>query len=321
MKKTTLAALLLVSGTTLAQGGPPAAGQTVTGGPPVTIDALPTAGYGPVLVVGGNGPYAGYTLYMFSGDAGGKFGCGATVATGLDVPAGAMSSLACTGPEGSDWPALTTVGKPTAGPGVDAALLGTIERPGVGRQVTYGGHPLYTFDEPSGSFMPQGEGYMETVYPLFPWHGIWWLVSARGGQPAAGSATIETEVLPGKRTVLAAEEDSELTPTVVTVYSFSGDRPGHSSCTEACAIEWIPVLTHGHPLAVGGVVLKDLSTIRRPDGTLQVAYDGKPLYLYSLEKFAFPALGSPPLTTRTSANGNGLHGPNGGTFSVVPMTP
>jgi predicted lipoprotein with Yx(FWY)xxD motif len=54
------------------------------------------------------------------------------------------------------WPELVLpkgMTKATAGSGVSAAELGTIARPGVVRQVTYGGKPLYTFigDKSSGA--------------------------------------------------------------------------------------------------------------------------------------------------------------------------
>jgi predicted lipoprotein with Yx(FWY)xxD motif len=48
------------------------------------------------------------------------------------------------------WPALTTSGKPTAGPGVRASLLSTIKLPGGARQVTYAGHALYLYSADSG---------------------------------------------------------------------------------------------------------------------------------------------------------------------------
>jgi predicted lipoprotein with Yx(FWY)xxD motif len=43
------------------------------------------------------------------------------------------------------WPALQTSGRPLAGRGVKASLLSSIALPGGARQVTYAGHPLYTF--------------------------------------------------------------------------------------------------------------------------------------------------------------------------------
>jgi len=60
-----------------------------------------------------------------------------------------------------------------------------------------------------------------------------------------------------------------------------------------------------------------------------VTYEGRPLYLYSLEKFTVvpevPGVGgvlgalSVLLTTGTAGNGNGLRDPGGGTFSVIPV--
>jgi predicted lipoprotein with Yx(FWY)xxD motif len=42
----------------------------------------------------------------------------------------------------TDWPPVTTVGKPIAGPGINPALLGSIPYQGKLRQVTYAGRPL-----------------------------------------------------------------------------------------------------------------------------------------------------------------------------------
>ena len=47
----------------------------------------------------------------------------------------------CSGACQSAWPPLTSGGKPTAGSGVNAAMIGTIAQ----GQVTYNGHPLYTY--------------------------------------------------------------------------------------------------------------------------------------------------------------------------------
>src|ERR1700674_4939849 len=43
------------------------------------------------------------------------------------------------------WPSLKTSGRPTGGSGVKASLLSSINLPGGGKQVTYAGHPLYTY--------------------------------------------------------------------------------------------------------------------------------------------------------------------------------
>jgi hypothetical protein len=49
-----------------------------------------------------------------------------------------------------------------------------------------------------------------------------------------------------------------------------------------------------------------------------VTYKGRPLYVYSLEKFTAIA-GSLLMTAGTAGNGNGLPGPGGGTFSDIPV--
>jgi predicted lipoprotein with Yx(FWY)xxD motif len=43
------------------------------------------------------------------------------------------------------WPPVTSAQMPVAGKGVKAALLGTIKLKNGQRQVTYAGHPLYTY--------------------------------------------------------------------------------------------------------------------------------------------------------------------------------
>jgi predicted lipoprotein with Yx(FWY)xxD motif len=50
----------------------------------------------------------------------------------------------------SIWPLVTTRGTPTVGPGVRRRLVGAIELAGGQRQVTYAGHPLYTYIADSG---------------------------------------------------------------------------------------------------------------------------------------------------------------------------
>jgi predicted lipoprotein with Yx(FWY)xxD motif len=55
------------------------------------------------------------------------------------------TSSSCYGPCAEGWPPLLTEGEPTVGNGATASKLGTTERKDGTTQVTYAGHPLYTF--------------------------------------------------------------------------------------------------------------------------------------------------------------------------------
>ena len=152
--------------------------------------------FGPALVVG-SGPYKGFTLYFISSDnAPHSYGCTPGVTKTVVGP------ITCTGPsndKNAEWPAITTTGKPVAGPGVSAALLGTVYRKGVGTQITYRGYPLYLFDQMPGQV--SGEGWFEPGLP--PWHGVWWVMSP-GGYPVPWAGSLTTTKVGGK-TVLAAQ--------------------------------------------------------------------------------------------------------------------
>jgi predicted lipoprotein with Yx(FWY)xxD motif len=57
------------------------------------------------------------------------------------------TTSSCYGPCAEGWPPMLTEGKPTVGNGAMASKLGTTERKDGTMQVTYAGHPLYTFVE------------------------------------------------------------------------------------------------------------------------------------------------------------------------------
>jgi predicted lipoprotein with Yx(FWY)xxD motif len=281
------------------------------------VGVLATRTYGSVLVVKG-GPLAGFPLYEFSGDIHGQSTCGTTRTRGYDLnPAGA-EEMTCTGPmsdmindvTSDDWPALTSSVKPVAEKGVNQKLLGTVYRRGVGRQVTYAGHPLYLFDPSSAPFKPLGEDYLETVAPLAPWHGYWTLVSAANGNSDTGATLMEVGLTHDDEHVLAVEGDPNINPLAVTVYTFS-----KGTCA-SCAPEWTPVLATTTPL-VRGLNPHSVSTVRLADGSFQVTYDHQPLYEYSKEQ-VFLARDGSLASSGTAANGNGLRS-HGGTFSVVQL--
>jgi predicted lipoprotein with Yx(FWY)xxD motif len=55
------------------------------------------------------------------------------------------TTSSCYGPCAEGWPPMLTEGKPTVGNGASASKVGTTERKDGTAQVTYAGHPLYTF--------------------------------------------------------------------------------------------------------------------------------------------------------------------------------
>jgi predicted lipoprotein with Yx(FWY)xxD motif len=64
------------------------------------------------------------------------------------------------------------------------------------------------------------------------------------------------------------------------IYLFDKETSATSQCYGACAEAWPPVLTEGEPRAGNGVDAKLLSTTERDDGSVQVTYNGHPLYYY-----------------------------------------
>jgi predicted lipoprotein with Yx(FWY)xxD motif len=64
------------------------------------------------------------------------------------------------------------------------------------------------------------------------------------------------------------------------LYAFTRDPRAGTRCTGDCAEAWPPYVVHGMLRAGKGVDASLLRTIRRPDGSRQVTYAGKPLYYY-----------------------------------------
>jgi predicted lipoprotein with Yx(FWY)xxD motif len=104
----------------------------------------------------------GRTLYLFQKDSGTK--------------------SACSGACASAWPPLRDSGKPTAGSGLNASLVGSIPRSDGMPQVTYNGHPLYLFsgDQKTGDTNGQGS----TAFG-----GGWFALNSAGNQVTAQASS------------------------------------------------------------------------------------------------------------------------------------
>jgi predicted lipoprotein with Yx(FWY)xxD motif len=90
-----------------------------------------------------------------------------------DFPPDKGTTSVCYGACAALWPPLLTSGAPHAGSGVKASLLGTTKRSDGKLEVTYGGHPLYSFvgDRKPGQTTGQG---------VNQFGGPWWVLSAAG---------------------------------------------------------------------------------------------------------------------------------------------
>jgi predicted lipoprotein with Yx(FWY)xxD motif len=121
-----------------------------------TIGVSDIGGLGKVLVDSN-----GRTVYLFEKDTGPKSTCFGACAT--------------------EWPPVTTNGKPTAGDGVTASMLGTTKRSDGTTQVTYNGHPLYLFE----ADMKPGDATGQNVDAF----GAEWYVLSSAGDKVEGKAT------------------------------------------------------------------------------------------------------------------------------------
>jgi predicted lipoprotein with Yx(FWY)xxD motif len=264
--------------------------------------------FGTVLSVG-SGANAGCSLYMLTSDQ-------------LHSLTFGLSAFACgNGPDAIGqpcdsvlWPALLTKGAPIAGPGVKRGLLGTVERTDVlagvsVQQVTYAGQPLYRFflDE-----TPRETDGANLFDPVTSPAGTWYLVEPGRGHPASGQAQMRVETA-SRSEVLAASMDNHfslLPHGNFPVYTLrNGDA---QSCQTFCALIWQPVLTDGRPDAGNGVDEHALGVVVRPDGTRQVTYHGKPLYLFINDAYI------PGVTGTQSINGAGAVTP-WGVFNTITM--
>jgi predicted lipoprotein with Yx(FWY)xxD motif len=66
-----------------------------------------------------------------------------------------------------------------------------------------------------------------------------------------------------------------------TLYLFEKDGPNQSACAGACTVDWPVDHTSATPRAGSGVQVSMLGAIRRSDNTMQVTYNGHPLYYFS----------------------------------------
>ena len=71
-----------------------------------------------------------------------------------------------------------------------------------------------------------------------------------------------------------------------TLYLFEADKTSASTCYGDCASVWPPLIAKGALDAGAGINQSLLSTTMRNDGTLEVIYNGHPLYYFASDRQA-----------------------------------
>ncbi len=66
-----------------------------------------------------------------------------------------------------------------------------------------------------------------------------------------------------------------------TLYAFTEDTKDASNCTGNCLQNWPPFIAPAVPQAPSNINPSLLTMLTRSDGTMQVEYDGHPLYYYT----------------------------------------
>jgi predicted lipoprotein with Yx(FWY)xxD motif len=162
-----LTALLLAAPTTALALGLAAcgggSGSTRAVGPPTTASGRPaTVGVESTSLGAVLANTHGRTIYLFKRDSG--------------------TTSTCTGECARFWPPVRAGGGASAGKGLTAGKLGTARRPSGGPQITYNGHPLYTYtgDHKPGDTNGQG---------LTAFGGGWFALSPTGSQVTAGASS------------------------------------------------------------------------------------------------------------------------------------
>jgi predicted lipoprotein with Yx(FWY)xxD motif len=181
----------------------------------------------------------GMTLYTYIPDDGGPSKCYDACAT--------------------SWPPANVDGNAVS-PGGLPKTLATTTRTDGSKQLTYDGWPLYRYARDTEPGQTAGDGSLGAG-------GLW---------PVAQTGSVTPTVMFAKHPRLGyLLTDSK----GITLYTWEADKPKESTCYEACANAWPPVLVQGK-FIVGAGLSRLLGTTMRNDGTTQVTYKDMPLYTF-----------------------------------------
>jgi len=157
----------------------------------------------------------------------------------------------------ANWPPLTVDKAEDVVPGVNLlGKLSTAARKDGKLQVTYNGMPLYYWKDDKAIGDATGENVGKVWFTVVP-------------------------------EVVGVNEkgDGLVSFDGMTLYTFAKDTAGVSNCTGDCVKTWMPLTVMAKDrLAASSTLKGKWDTITRDDKSLQVTYNGMPLYLFKDDK-------------------------------------
>lgn len=165
----------------------------------------------------------------------------------------------------------------TAAAGIDAGLLGSVERTDGTRQLTLAGWPVYRYakDAKAGDALGEGVG------------GTWHVLGA-DGKPASAAE----KPAPGAEQAaeLSVRQNAQLGGILAdaegrTLYRFDKDSawPMKFGCLDACLDTWKPAAPVDRA-KVSGIPAELVGSVKRPDGSEQLTIDCWPIYSFTGDK-------------------------------------
>ncbi|MFD3523632.1 hypothetical protein [Streptomyces sp. NPDC058653] len=150
-----------------------------------------------------------------------------------------------------------------------------------------------------------------------------------GGNHAEREAEVVPAVSSSAAPTLDVKNNSSLGKILVddkgkTLYEFDKDTKNKSMCSGGCAQQWPPFTVKSKPTAGSGLKADLLKTTKRDDGSMQVTYNGRPLYHFAddtkagqtngqgLNAFGAKWYVMDPAGKKVTKNGSGGGGGGGG---------
>jgi len=169
-----------------------------------------------------------------------------------DIPSKGTS--ACNSQCAALWPPFSA-GTVSVSSSLDAAAFDTITRADGTKQTTYKGWPLYYYARDAKTGDVNGENFLNVWFTLRPDESVLLARSSALGLYLTDSS--------GR-----------------TLYYFTKDSASASACTGSCSGLWPPF--NASPITAPSLVKTfDFSSVNRADGMNQMAYRGRPLYIYT----------------------------------------